>query len=177
MRKIFLILPLFIFLLASPVSAQNIPTKAQGMVKAKLTEVRLKACQVKEEAVKKQLTQLTKMATNMLDVFDKIATKVKDYYTNTVLPSGKSVPSYNTLVSDIQAKRTVVDTALAKAKTEADTFTCSGDNPKGILSEFHTNMRTVKDALKSYRTSINKLIVAIRTVIPTATTTPRPAED
>ena len=112
------------------------------------------------------------MTSNMLDVFDKIATRVKDHYTNTVVPSGKTVSNYSSLVADIAAKKAAVSAALTAAQTGVDSFSCDGDNPKGVLSDFHTDMRSVKSALKDYRAAINKLIVAVRTVQATPTPTP-----
>lgn len=147
---------------ASQVSAA--PQDKMQRVMARLAGTNLKACQAHEDSIKKRSDQLTKMATNMLDVFDKIATRVETYYTSKVVPSGKTVANYSTLVTDIQTKRTAAQIALKTAQTNASGFTCTSDNPKGQLTQFREDMKAVKTALKDYRTSIKNLIVAVRSV-------------
>ena len=133
-------------------------------VKNRLTEARLKSCQAKEESIKNRLSHLNQLATNMQEKFDAIAERVKEYYTTKVVPSGKTVANYNTLVADITTKKTAVQTALTKAQGDVATFSCDGEDPEGYLTSFRTNMQAVKGALKDYRTSIRNLIVAIRSV-------------
>lgn len=148
-------------------------------VKIRLTDARLRSCQAKEESIKNRLSHLNQLATNMQEKFDAIAERVKEYYTTKVVPSGTTVANYDTLVSDIATKKTAVQTALTKAQDDVATFSCDGEDPKGRLTSFRTNMQAVKGALKDYRTSIKNLIVAIRSVTgetkkasPTPTATP-----
>jgi hypothetical protein len=54
--------------------------------------------------------------------FDSIAQRVKDFYTNTLVPSGKTLPNYDALVADIQAKKDVVTQDLADAQAKVDAF-------------------------------------------------------
>lgn len=124
----------------------------------------LRSCQAREEALKTRSARLVKFVNNMLSVFDNIATRVEKYYTNTVLPSGKSVSNYGALVADIQSKKVVVQTDLAKAQADLTSFSCSSVNPKAAMTLFRTDMQTVKKALKDFRTSIRNLIVAVHSV-------------
>lgn len=130
----------------------------------RLTEAKLRACQAKEKAIKKRTERLGKLATNMQEKFEAIAGRVEEYYTAKVVPSGKTVANYNSLVADIQTKKGTVRTALAQAQGNAASFACSSDDPKGQLAQFKDDMRAVKTALKDYRTSIKNLIVAVRSV-------------
>ncbi len=100
----------------------------------------------------------------MEEKFDVIAKRVEDYYTSKVVPSGKTVANYASLVADIQTKKGAVQTALTQAQTNAASFACTSDDPKGQMTQFKDDMRTVKAALKDYRTSIKNLIVAVRSV-------------
>jgi len=172
MKKLIVFLSLFLLTASPALAVKNLAQGMPSTVKARLTQVRLRSCQAREDVIEKQTSQLVKMTSNMLDVFDKIATRVKDHYTNTVVPSGKTVSNYSSLVADIAAKKAAVSAALTAAQTGVDSFSCDGDNPKGVLSDFHTDMRSVKSALKDYRAAINKLIVAVRTVQATPTPTP-----
>jgi len=175
MKKLLLIIPLFLFLLVSPALAVNknsMSNERREVKIARLTEAKLKACQARETNISKQIDQLTKMSTNMLSVFDKISTRVKNYYLETAVPAGKTISNYSALVADVESNRADVTVALAKAQAPAADFSCEGDDPKGLLNTYRSGMTNVKTALKEYRSSINKLIVAVRTVSPTPTATP-----
>lgn len=130
----------------------------------RLTEAKLKVCQVKEKAMKKQIESLGKLAKNMLDKFDAIFGRVEKYYTEKVLPSGKTVSNYSILVADIQTKKEAVKTALDEAQSNVNSFSCTSSDPKGQLKQFKEDMKTVKSALKDHRTSIKNLIVAVHSI-------------
>lgn len=164
-------LGLFLFLgLAPAVFAARIPVYT-GQVQNRLTEAKLRACQAREDSIKKRMEQLVKLATTMQEKFSAIEGRVETYYTAKVIPSGKTVASYDSLVADIQTKKGLVQTALVQAQTDGASFSCDGSDPKGHLTQFRTDMRAVKDALKNFRTSIKNLIVAVRSVSSTPTPT------
>ncbi len=140
-------------------------TVGQSVTSARLTEAKLKVCQNREAAIQKRSTQLTKLVKNMTTNFDGIAARVEKYYTNKVLPSGKTVANYDALVADITAKKNAAKTALDKADADAAAFNCASDDPKAQLTQFRTDMQTVKQDLKDYRTAIKNLIVAVRTAV------------
>lgn len=145
----------------------------------RLTEAKLKACQAKENSIKKRTEQLGKLATNMQEKFDAHAKRVEVYYTSKVVPSGKTVANYDSLVSDIQTKKGAVQTALTQAQTNTASFSCTSDDPKGQMTQFKDDMRAVKSALKDYRTSIKDLIVTVRSVTGEAersNTSPKPTK-
>ena len=79
--------------------------------------------------------------------------------------SGKTVSNYDALLADIQTKKSAVSTALQKGKDDFKSFSCTGDNPKGALTQFREDMQLVKQGLKDYRTSIKNLIVAVHSVV------------
>lgn len=139
----------------------------RNSAQTRLIEAKLRACQAKEKAIKKRTEQLVKLATTMQEKFDAIAGRVEEYYTSKVVPSGKTVTNYDSLVADIQTKKGAVQTALSQAQTNVASFSCTSDDPKGQLAQFKDDMRAVKSALKNYRTSIKNLIVAIRSVTGT----------
>lgn len=149
---------------AAPANKPLAATTGQANAAQKLTEAKLKVCQNKEAAIQKRDDQLTKMAENMLTKFDSIAARVETYYTSKVVPSGKTVTNYDALVAEIATKKSAVQTALDKASTDAAAFSCTGNDPKGQLTQFRTDMQAVKQSLKDYRTAIKNLIVAIRSI-------------
>lgn len=156
---LFLLLIVFV----SPVLAVGKPETVGG----RLTEAKLRACQARENAIKKRSEHLGKLASTMEKKFTAIAQRVEEYYTTKAVPGGKTIANYDSLVSDIQTKKTAVQTALTQAQTDAGGFSCTGDNPKGQLTQFKGGMKAVIKALKDYRTSIKNLIVAVRSVTGT----------
>lgn len=176
---------LSISLISSPVLAidkpANLPERGNEIQTNRIdTTGSVKSCQARESAIVQRMDQLVKLVTNMENVFDKIATRVESYYNNTVVPSGKSVPNYTTLVNDIQINRNLVQTSLDKTRSDFSSFGCTSENARNLLIQFRTDMQNVKDALKNFRTSVNKLIVAVHTVsskIPTTPPTAEPTEE
>ena len=149
------------FLISTVAFAVNVPDQA----KTRLQDVKLKSCQARENSIKTRSTNLGRLADGMINHFDQIATRVENYYTNTVVPSGKTVSNYDALVADIQTNKSAVQNALQKASDDVTNFLCTGDDPKGAMIQFKEDMQSVKQALKDYRTSIKNLIVAIRSVV------------
>lgn len=167
---LFGILVIFFVLVTSSVLAVNKPSgEEQGTQPAqtRLVQTRLRACQARENAIKKRATRLIQLAASMENRFDKHAKRVEEYYTSKVIPAGKTVANYDNLVADIQTKKSAVQTALSTAQSDADNFSCTGTDPKGQLTQYRKDMQTVKRALKDYRTSIKNLIVAVRSVTGT----------
>lgn len=142
---------------ASSALAVNYPPQA--------STAKLKMCQAKENGIKQRSSHLSQMVSTMEEKFDKIATKVEGYYNSKVVPSGKTVSNYNSLVSEIQSKKATVSTALTKAQTDAAAFSCTADDPKGQLTQFRVDMQAAKSALKDYRISIKNLIVAVHSIV------------
>lgn len=130
----------------------------------RLDEVRLKVCQVREDALKKRSQRLIQLVANMEDKFTSIAQRVKDYYTSKVVPAGQVVANYDSLVLSFDTKKAAIQTALTKAQEDLASFNCNGDDPKGGMMAFREDMQAVKGALKDYRTAIKDLIVAVRSV-------------
>lgn len=122
-----------------------------------------KICERIEAKITKRSDRLVEKANNMTTRFDKIAGKVKDYYTEQLVPRGVVVENYDALVASIEVKKMKVSEALDNAGEVVGEFDCSGENPKGILRLFRDDMKSVIIALREYRKSVVNLIVAVRT--------------
>lgn len=153
-------------LLSNVAFAVNAPTqtKRPEKLQQRLDEAKLRVCEARENIIKNRSLALERLVENILEKFDAITLRVKNYYTNKVVPSGQTLENYDALVSDIEAKKTAVKTAIQKAKDDFKDFECDGDDPKGALVKFRESMHTVKQALKDYKTSIRNLIVAVHSV-------------
>ncbi len=145
---------------------QGIPTNANSKANLQITpgEGKIKACQAREASIKTRMTQLTNLAVTMETKFATISARVEVYYTSKVVPSGKTVSNYDSLVAAIATQKTAVGTTLATAQTVANAFSCTNATPKAQVTKFTEDMKAVKQALKTYRTSIKNLIVAVHSV-------------
>ncbi len=171
---------LALLLLATPVLAETARPTGTPPFKRGLSELKLRSCEARQDSIKTRMDSLVRLATNIEEKFDSIAKRVEDFYVNTVVPSGKTVSNYDTLVADISTKKDVVTKDLDDAKVKVSAFSCTADDPKGLLTQFRIDMQKVKTDLKNYRTSIKNLIVAVHSVSPTPkpeeTETPEPTE-
>ncbi len=160
---------------AEPTSQNRLEAR-KDLRNAKLDERKLKVCQTHEKNITKRFESLTNLVTNQEEKFASIAARVENYYLTKSVPAGKTVSNYDALVADIAAKKTAVDNALATAKANASNFSCTGDDPKGLLTAFRKDMQAVKSALHDYRKSVRNLIVAVKgeKASPTPSPTPTP---
>ncbi len=135
------------------------PTTVRG-------ENKIKVCQTHERNIKNRSDHLQSLVNKMLTNFDKSATRIENYYTQKLVPQGKTLSNYDSLVADIAAKKALVTTDVEKAKTDIADFSCTtSTNPKTDLTTYRTDMQTVKKDLQNYRTSIKNLIVAVRGLV------------
>jgi hypothetical protein len=177
----FVLLAVPSFAIGKPNALTGRPSGLPTQARNRLTEAKLKTCQARENAITKRMARLTELVTTMEGKFDAIAQRIEEHYSSKVVPSGKTVANYDTLVADIQTKKTAVQTALTTTQTNSTGFSCTSDDPKGLLTQFRKDMQAVKKALQDYRTSIKNLIVAVRSLTGTTEKTkpsvsPKPTE-
>lgn len=145
---------------AQPSARPSLPSQAT----ARLEGAKLQACQARENAIKTRSGRLTQLANTVQQKFDAIAKRVEDYYTTKVVPSGKTVSNYDSLVADVQTKKDAVQTALTNAQNDLSGFSCTDNNPKAMITKFNEDMKAVKSALQEYRMSVKNLIVGVHSV-------------
>ncbi len=119
------------------------------------------SCKAKESLINNVLNKTVSRVNTLLNKFDSITGRVKDYYTNKVVPSGKTVPNYESLVADIQDKKTKAADLLATTKADIEAFSCSSSDPKGQITKIREDIKNLKKAAKEYKESIKTLIKAI----------------
>lgn len=132
--------------------------------KSDIQNVRQKTCETRMETIRNRSGSLSDRAGKMEDNFSSISARVEEFYTSKLVPAGITVSNYDSLVSDISAKKDAVDAALTEANGEAKNFGCDDLTVvKTNVDSYRTSMQKVIAALKEYRTSIKNLIVAVRT--------------
>lgn len=135
-----------------------------------LNEIRFRACQAHESAIQNRAQSLVRLVEGMEKTFTSIAARVEAFYQSKVDAGGKALDNYDGLVADISAKKEVVDKDLADVQDNVNTFGCDSDqDPKQVLNQYRVGMQKVKTDLRSYRTAIKNLIVAVRGTVPTET--------
>jgi len=142
----------------------NKPSGTPPFGKARLEEAKLRVCQLREKHIINRSNQMVRHANRMVEVFGSIATRIQNYYLTKLAPQGKTLPNYDVLVLDIQTNRNALAPLLAAVAADAANFKCDGDNPKGQLDQFKTDMHAVIAGLKAYKTSVRNLIVAVASI-------------
>ncbi len=133
-------------------------------VKDRLAGRRLKACQAHQAAIQTIMTRAGTRGDNHIALFSKVTERVETFYKN----KGKTLATYDQLVSDIAAKKTAAQAAVTTVKTADTQFDCSSDNPKAQISVFRAEINAEIAALKEYRTSVKNLIVGVKSVQSTS---------
>lgn len=125
---------------------------------------KLAACQMHSRNITTRSNHMVDLANRMMQVFDSIAARVENYYLAKLVPQGKTLPNYNALAADIQTNKNTITPLLQALQTDIANFKCDGTNPGGQLTQFRTDMQAVIRGLKTYRTSIKNLIVAVASI-------------
>jgi len=146
----------FVFSVTSVLASNSANNRNQN-------SARLRICQTREATIKNRTERIMNMASAMIDNFEIKSQKVQVFYSKNVIPKGKTVSNYGNLVADVQTKKNVVLVELSKARAEAESFSCTGNEPQKSMQDFRKYMLEVNTALKNYRTSVKNLIVAVRT--------------
>ena len=118
----------------------------------------LRVCQNRQSAITHIMTRIDTRATNQLNLFSTIASRVEAFYTK----SGKTVSDYTTLLSNISTTHAQATNDLATLKTNS-TFSCTSTSPKGMVTAFQGYLKTAISDLKAYKTAVKNLIVAVAT--------------
>jgi hypothetical protein len=138
----------------------------QAQLKTKLADNKLKVCQRHEKTITNIMSRLRDRGTKQLDVFGKIADRTEAFY----VKSGKSLSNYDVLVADVATKKAAAQTAVASLKSTSTTFDCNSTDPKGVAAGFKDSLKAEISALNDYKTAIKNLIVGVKSVQSTAST-------
>ncbi len=152
----------------------NVRERVQERVKVMLESERLRACQARQEAIKKRQESLLRLAAGHLKRMDNWTDRLKEFYNNKLLPVGVKVENYDQLLANIEEARDKAMASLDKASGLVKDFSCEGGDPKGLYNQFRETMQEVKNNLQAYRKAVKDLLVAIRKVAGEANSSPKP---
>ncbi|PLS81495.1 hypothetical protein CYG49_01945 [Candidatus Saccharibacteria bacterium] len=130
----------------------------------KLEEKQLKACEKREAAIQRKMTQIADRSERQLAVFTKISERTQAFYKE----KGRTVANYDALIMELEAKKIDAETAVEAVRSSSTTFTCEGEDPKGVVAGFKESLQTQNMVLKEYKTAVKNLIVAVKSAQSTA---------
>ena len=141
--------------------------EAQTAAQTRLADAKLKACQNREKAINNIMARLADRGQRHLDLFTKIAERTEAFYTT----KGKTLSNYDALVADVAAKKAAARTAVDAVKASSVSFKCDGTDPRGAAASFKDSLKSEIAALKDYKTAVKNLIVGVKSVQGSSTST------
>lgn len=123
----------------------------------RLDAAKLKVCEARKTKIAAIMKRAVTRAENHVAVFDKIATRVKEFYAK----KGNTLANYDELVAAVDAAKAKTVADIETLKT-LDDLNCSSEDPKGNAEDFKTALHTVTEDLKAYRTAVKNLIVGVK---------------
>lgn len=133
----------------------------------RLADAKLKICQNREKAINNIMARFANRGSQQLNTFSEIAQRTETFYAT----KGKTLSNYDALVADVNAKKTVAQTAVDAVRSNSVSFKCDGTDPKGAAANFKNSLKSEITALKAYKTAVKNLIVGVKSVQGTATST------
>ncbi|SRR6266404_669352 len=153
------------------ITLTGVPAVALGMAndhanaqataaQSRLDATKLRVCQNREKAIDNIMARIAERGQRQIDLFTKIADRVETFYTN----KGKTLSNYDALVADVNAKKAAAQTAVDQIKADKANFKCDGTDPHGASATFKADLKLEISALKDFRTSVKNLIVGVKSV-------------
>lgn len=150
---------------------QTTAADKKDAAETRLSDARLRACQNREHAITNIMARIADRGQRQIDLFSKIADRTEAFYTN----KGKVLSNYDALVADVAAKKASAQAAVDATKATGVTFKCDGTDPKGMAASFKEQLKAQNAALKAYKTSVKNLIVGVKSVQGTTTSSDKNA--
>lgn len=140
--------------LASSEAVTNKATRA--------SEFTQNACEVHRKVINLRQKNIIAHAERTQNRLGNLTNAVIKYYTEKLIPQGKIVANYNSLVSDVTAKHALLTEALDKIKADTQGLTCEKNQAKTQFTTFRTDMQTLLKTFKDYRLSVLRLMQAVK---------------
>lgn len=148
-------------------AAQAKTADKKEAAQTRLTEAKLKVCKNREKTITNIMARIADRGEKQIDLFGKIADRTEAFYTD----KGKTLSTYDALVADVAAKKADAQAAINATKATSVEFKCDGTDPKGVASSFKDQMKAQDTALKAYKTSVKNLIVGVKSIQGTTSST------
>lgn len=138
----------------------------------KLEDAKLKSCENREKAITNIMSRIADRGQKQLDLFTTIAERTQTFYAE----KDKDLANYDELAEDVETKKAAAQEAVDALNSNGVIFDCSTENPKGAASAFKESLKSQIEALKAYKTSVKNLIVGVKSVQGTTSSSENGAE-
>jgi hypothetical protein len=145
--------------------AQTTAAEKKAAAQTRLADAKLKSCQNRETAITNIMTRIGDRGQKQIDLFTTITERVGVFY----IDKGNTLPAYDSLIAAVTDAKAIAQTAVDTSEATTTTFSCDGENPKGVAETFKTNLKIQINALNDYKAAVKNLIVGVRSVQSTPT--------
>jgi len=118
---------------------------------------KLRVCELRKVKVQAIMTRSITRAERQLALFSTIAERVEAFYQD----KGRTISNYDELVAAVNAAKADAEANLETLKN-LEPFDCSAEDPKGNIEAFKLAIKSIKQDLKDFRSSVNDLIVGVK---------------
>lgn len=138
--------------------AQAKVTEKKAQVKAQTQEHRQQACEARKASLTNRMSRAVTQAENHKAVFDKIYTKVQNFYSDKKL----NVSDYDSLKAKVDAAQADAATSIQALKDTDVSVDCTSSTVANSVSAFQTAVSSSRDSLKAYRAALVDLINSLK---------------
>jgi len=140
------------------IQAQEKLAAKKAQVKEQTQEHRQQACEARKTALTKRMSNAVTYAQRHKEVFDKIYSRVQDFYTNKKL----NVSDYDSLKASVDAAQATAAASIEALKTTDISVDCTSSTVAQSVSTFQTAVGDTRDSLKAYRKALVDLINSLK---------------
>lgn len=138
--------------------AQEHVQQVRAKGQAKSQAARQHACIARQAALTRRMNSAVDHAQKHKQVFDKIYTRVKDFY----IAKKLNVTDYATLTAKADAAQASAATNVSALQSLDISIDCSSPDVASSVSAFQQAVKSTRDSLKSYRAALVDLINSLK---------------
>jgi hypothetical protein len=138
--------------------AQEKIAEKKTQVKEQTQEHRQQSCEARKTVLTKRMSNAVKQAQNHKAVFDKIYTRVQDFYTNKKL----NVSDYDSLKAKVDAAQAATAVSIQALQDTDISVDCTSSTVAQSVGTFQTSVGDTRDSLKAYRAALVDLINSLK---------------
>jgi hypothetical protein len=130
----------------------------KAQIKEQTQEHRQQACEARKSELTKRMSRAVTQAQKHKEVFDKIYTRVQDFYTNKQL----NVSDYDSLKAKVDAAQADAAAGIQALKETDVSVDCTSSTVADSVSAFQSAVGSTRDSLKAYRSALVDLINSLK---------------
>jgi hypothetical protein len=138
--------------------AQTKIAEKKAQVKAQTQEHRQQACEARKTNLTNRMSRAVTQAENHKAVFDKIYTRVQDFYTKKKL----NVSDYDSLKAKVDSAQAAAAASIQALKDTDISVDCTSSTVADSVSAFQSAVGDTRDSLKTYRAALVDLINSLK---------------